>query len=95
MTARTGHPFAYPADAAGHILHFQHLPERDHKRTALCRGCSWQMPAPGTGYMRFRVEHSRHHEGLDRAGLLRGIAIAVPVGLAMWAALGLLITRWW
>lgn len=34
-------------------------------------------------------------EGDDRAGLLRGIAIAVPAGLAMWAALGLLITRWW
>ena len=43
------------ADAAGHALHFTNPPERDHMRTAACLGCSWTMPAPGTGYSRFRV----------------------------------------
>ena len=60
----TGHPFAYAADAAGHALHFTHPPERDHMRTAACLGCSWTMPAPGTGYSRFRVEHARAHPHL-------------------------------
>lgn len=59
----TAHPFAYPADAAGHVLRFEPDPDT-HLRRALCSGCTWTIPAPGTGYMRFRVEHSRHHEGL-------------------------------
>lgn len=90
---------SFPADAIGHVLYFENLPERDYKRTALCRGCDFQAPAPGTGYARGRQLHTEAHAALvaaqDRAGLLRGIAIAVPTGLAMWAALGLLITRWW
>lgn len=57
----TGTQRAYPADAAGHVLHFDHLPERDYKRTALCRGCDWQAPAPGTGYARGRQLHTAAH----------------------------------
>lgn len=38
---------------------------------------------------------SSAHRDQDRAGLLRGIAIAVPAGLAMWAALKWAITTWW
>lgn len=60
----TGHPFAYPADAAGHVLYFTHPPERDYQRTAACTGCSWLAPAPGTGYARARQLHSRHHREL-------------------------------
>lgn len=60
----TAHPHSFPADAAGHVLYFENLAERDHMRTALCRGCSWRMPAPGMGYMRFRVEHSKAHAHL-------------------------------
>ena len=60
----TGHPFAFAADGAGHALHFTNPPERDHQRTAACTGCQWQTPAPGTGYMRFRVEHARAHPDL-------------------------------
>ena len=60
----TAHPFAYPADAAGHVLYFEHLPERDYKRTALCRGCTWSAPAPGTGYARGRQLHTEAHAHL-------------------------------
>ena len=38
---------------------------------------------------------STAHRDQDRAGLLRGIAYAAPAGLAMWAAIGWAITRWW
>ena len=38
---------------------------------------------------------STAHRDQDRAGLLRGIAIAVPAGTAVWAAIGWLITRCW
>lgn len=55
---------SYPADALGHHLYFDHPPERDHRRTARCTKCSWIMPAPGTGYKRARVEHTRHHRGM-------------------------------
>lgn len=60
----TAHPFAFPADVAGHVLVFTHPPERDYMRTAACTNCSWTMPAPGTGYQRARVEHSRAHQHL-------------------------------
>ncbi len=56
----TGHPFGYPADTIGHHLEFTHPPERDHKRTAACTGCTWAEPAPGTGYSRGRQLHPRH-----------------------------------
>ena len=41
----TGHPFGYPADTIGHHLEFTHPPERDHKRTAACTGCTWKARA--------------------------------------------------
>ena len=34
---------------------------------------------------------STAHRDQDRAGLLRGIAIAVPLSVAMWAAIGWLV----
>ena len=36
---------------------------------------------------------STAHRDQDRAGLLRGIAIVVPAGTAIWAAIGSSI--WW
>lgn len=60
----TGHPFAYPADAAGHVLYFDHPAERDYMRTALCRGCDFAEPAPGTGYARGRQLHTAAHAHL-------------------------------
>lgn len=93
---------SYPADALGHHLEFIHPPERDYQRTAACTGCDFRAPAPGTGFSRGRQLHTEAHADLvaqaqadgDRAGLLRGIAIAVPAGAVMWAALGWLATRW-
>lgn len=55
---------SFPADAIGHHLHFTNPPERDYRRTAACTGCDWTIPAPGTGYQRARVEHSRAHAHL-------------------------------
>ena len=55
---------AYPADAAGHVLYFDWPPERDHQRTARCRGCTWSKPAPGTGYARGRQLHTEAHAAL-------------------------------
>lgn len=56
---------AYPADEAGHILHFVWV---DDLRRAQCKGCIWDIPAPGTGYARARVEHSRFHQELMTNG---------------------------
>lgn len=60
----SAHPFAFPADGAGHVLVFTHPPERDYMRTAACTGCSFQAPAPGTGYARARQLHSAAHAHL-------------------------------
>lgn len=51
----------YPADAAGHALHFTWPPEHDHRRHAACTGCPWTAPAPGTGYDHGRRLHTEAH----------------------------------
>ena len=64
----TGHPFAHPADEAGHVLHFEHTGP-GFTREAKCTGCPWSAPAPGTGYARGRQLHTAAH-----ADLLAGAA---------------------
>ena len=60
----TGHPFAWPADEAGHVLDFRWI---DDVRHAACSGCDWTAPAPGTGYARGRQLHSEAHPELTGA----------------------------
>lgn len=60
----TGHTIAHPADLAGHVLTFD-WPAPSHARVAICTGCPWTAPAPGTGYARARQLHTEAHAHLS------------------------------
>ena len=85
--ACTGCDFQAPAPGSGYGRGRQLHTEAHHHLTWRCDQCG----AMAAEHIDNRCPDT---EGDDRAGLLRGIACAVPAGLTMWAAIGWLTTRW-